>query len=74
MCCEFLNSDEGGGCPLGVNEAVEEKGGPAGVVDGFKAKLYDCRGRESGVDGGLDENGTAEPDIITVVVFCKWTS
>ncbi len=70
--CELPNSDEGGG-PAGVNEGADEGGGPAGVVEGLDMKLFDfearpldIRSRESGVDGGLDENGTAKPPDIAV--------
>lgn len=53
-----------------MNEGAEEGGGPAGVVEGLDMKLFEfdewplaVRDRDSGVDGGLDENGTAKPDI-----------
>lgn len=36
--CE-LPKTEGGGGPEGVNEFAEEGGGPAGVVDGWFARL-----------------------------------
>lgn len=67
--CESPKIDEGGG-PAGVKEGAEEGGGPAGVVEGFEKKLFDFVGwplaildRESGVDGGEDDNGTTKPDI-----------
>lgn len=31
---ELPKMEEGGGCPAGVNELVDEGGGPAGVVEG----------------------------------------
>ena len=43
-----------GGSPCGVNEAADDRGGPAGVVDGLLARLCDL----PGVDGGLESNGT----------------
>ena len=68
--CELLKSDDGGG-PAGVNEGAEEGGGPAGVVEGLEIKNLDFEGwplaildRESGVDGGEDENGTTKPDMV----------
>ena len=65
--CELPNT-EGGGGPAGVNDLAEEGGGPAGVVDGLVAKTpYECLWlslvclRLSGVEGGLEENGTVKP-------------
>lgn len=58
-----------GGGPAGVKDAAEFGGGPAGVVDGFSAmsekidvprKYCDF---ESGVAGGLEENGTWKVDM-----------
>ena len=60
-----------------MNETVEEGGGPAGVVELLKLKLpkFDAcplgvRVRESGVEGGLDEYGTAKPDMAKVDYLC----
>ena len=55
---ELPNLEEGG-LPAGVNDIKDEPGGgPAGVVDGFEAKLL-AKGLLfrllSGVDGGLEE-------------------
>lgn len=60
---ELPKIEEGGGTPAGVKELVEDGGGPAGVVDGCGTKLLfrpprEDR-RESGVEGGLEERGTA---------------
>lgn len=62
--------EEGGG-PAGVNEPLDEGGGPAGVVEGIDAPnekplpaWFDLL---SGVDGGLDENGTSK----LIVAFCE---
>lgn len=65
--------DEGGGAPTGVNEFVDDGGGPAGVVEGCGRRLLVPRPRpsredrrESGVEGGLEESGTTNlPDIRT---------
>lgn len=53
-----------------MNETVEEGGGPAGVVELLYLKLprfdacpWGVRVRDSGVEGGLDEYGTAKPDM-----------
>lgn len=65
--CELPKMVEGGG-PAGVKDAPVG-GGPAGVVDGFSAislktnPSLDRFGRESGVVGGLDENGTWKVDM-----------
>ena len=60
-----------GGGPAGVKERAEEGGGPAGVVEGWATKpangfpcLLDVRERESGVDGGLEDSGTVQPDMM----------
>ena len=54
-----------------MNAGAEEGGGPAGVVEGLEIKVFDFEGwplairdRESGVDGGEDENGTTKPDMV----------
>ena len=67
--CESPKNDGGGG-PAGVNEGADEGGGSAGVVEGLEIKLFDFESwplaildRESGVDGGDDENGTTKPDM-----------
>ena len=62
--------DEGGG-PAGVNEPADEGGGPAGVVERFEAPNENCLAPSlfllSGVaGGGLDENGTWKPDILSM--------
>lgn len=70
--CELPKMDEGGGTPAGVKELVEDGGGPAGVVEGCGNRLLVPRfrppredRRESGVEGGLDDKGTANvPDIL----------
>jgi hypothetical protein len=55
---ELPRKDEGSGS-VGVNDPVDEGGGPAGVVEGFEAPngklllpLFDLL---SGVEGGLEE-------------------
>ena len=62
---------EDGGLPAGVNDIKDEPGGgPAGVVDGFEAKLL-VKGLLfrllSGVDGGLEEKGTWNVDMASEV-------
>lgn len=62
-----LPNFEDGGLPAGVKDRSDEPGGgPAGVVDGFDAKLL-AKGLVfrllSGVEGGLEENGTWNVDI-----------
>ena len=57
-----------GGLPSGVKDRSDEPGGgPAGVVDGFDAKLF-AKGLllrlVSGVEGGLEEKGTWNVDIV----------
>jgi len=68
---ELPKTDEGGG-PAGVNDPADEGGGPAGVVDRFEAPKENFfeASRRSGVDGGLEENGTWKPDIVTARVWC----
>lgn len=68
FACELPKMDEGGGAPAGVNEFAEDGGGPAGVVEGCGRRLLNSPlgrdRRESGVEGGLEENGTAKcPDM-----------
>jgi hypothetical protein len=59
--CELPKTEDGGG-PTGVNDKwCDDGGGPAGVVEGLDEKLR----RLSGVAGGLEEIGTAKPDIAT---------
>ena len=69
---ELPNVEPGGG-PAGVKEQAEEGGGPAGVVDGFDPRDWKilesptCPLSELGVVGagsGLDEAGTAKPDMM----------
>lgn len=70
---ELPKMDDGGGAPAGVNEFVEDGGGPAGVVEGCGKRLLNSAlglpredRRESGVEGGLEESGTANrPDMAT---------
>lgn len=45
-----------------MKEPDDDGGGPAGVVEGLDTKL---RRLPSGVAGGLEDNGTAKPDILT---------
>ena len=69
---ELPSIDEGGG-PAGVNEPADEGGGPAGVVEGLEAPKENCLAPSwlllSGVDGGLEENGTWKPDIMRLAVL-----
>lgn len=57
---------DGGGAPAGVKDAADEGGGPAGVVDGWFAMLpndsflFLSGPGPPGVDGGLEETGTAK--------------
>ena len=70
--CELPKTLEGGGS-AGVKDRAEG-GGPAGVVDMLEAKLSStlsysltlgCREIfEPGVEGGLEEKGTVQPDIL----------
>lgn len=64
---ELLKADEGGG-PAGVKDPAEDGGGPAGVVEGFEAPNEYCLAPSfvllSGVEGGLEDNGTWKPDIV----------
>ena len=70
---ELPNRDDGGGGPAGVNDGIDDGGNPAGVLDTLEAKLFEVLPkpleyleRESGVEGGLDEKGTAKPDIFII--------
>lgn len=71
FCCEpnreLPKTDEGGG-PAGVNEPADDGGGPAGVVEGLDAPKGNCVTLSLelllGVDGGLEDNGTWNPDIL----------
>ena len=70
--CELPKTDEGGG-PAGVKD-LAEGGGPAGVVEGFVPKVEKLSSRLPvrfwrlpGVEGGLDEKGTAKPDMVEEV-------
>lgn len=51
-----------------MKDLAEDGGGPAGVVEGFdipkELGFVSYRVRASGVDGGLDENGTWKPDMM----------
>ena len=51
-----------GGAPAGVKDFDDEGGGPAGVVEGLSLKPKSCLERFSlpGVEGGLEEYGTAK--------------
>ncbi len=41
-----------------MKDRAEEGGGPAGVVDGWEAKLFARRRLVPGVEGGLEDRGT----------------
>jgi len=51
-----------------VNEPADDGGGPAGVVEGLDTPKECCLVLSlellSGVDGGLEDNGTWKPDIL----------
>lgn len=69
--CELPNNDAGGGS-TGVNEAIEDGGGPAGVVEGKALKMLETLPSfrlEPGVEGaaGLEENGTEKPDMVKIL-------
>jgi hypothetical protein len=72
LCCEpnreLPNTDEGGG-PAGVKEPADDGGGPAGVVEGLDTPKGNCLAPSlellSGVDGGLEDSGTWNPDIFS---------
>lgn len=52
-----------------MNEPAEDGGGPAGVVEGLDAPKENCLALSlellSGVEGGLEDNGTWNPDILS---------
>ena len=67
-----------GGASAGVNDAVEDGGGPAGVVEGLSIMLGNGRrgaflnvcNVPVGVDGGLEVSGTVNADILNTACSC----
>lgn len=62
-----------------MNDGTDDGGNPAGVIDALEAKLFDVLpkpleylGRESGVEGGLDEKGTAKLDIFVIQIRSEY--